>query len=156
MNLIKKIYTLCLALVLPFIFCACNKTNPPSNLSLYGVLIYQKTETNEAYENNKLNVEKLVTIKDSTISTNNTYLLYFNYDNNTNTNTTHILEDDTLSLEIFIETTEITTCLIYKDEDNNLYYLDTKTHTITNENTTIYNLTNHTIIVSKNLSYKKG
>lgn len=157
MNLLKKICTMCIVFVLPFITCSCNNSKPTNANSLFGILIYQKVPDNENYESNKDNIKNFASINDSTISTSNLYLLYFNYETPSNTNTTHVLDNNNkLSLEIYLETTEITACLIYKDKNNILSYSNFITTPITEENTTIYILDNLTITVSKNLSYKKG
>ena len=156
MNYIKKACVICLIFILPFITSACKNQQEQDNLTLYGILIYQKVPTNEDYESDKSKIKNLITIENSTISTNDLFLLYFNYNNQTNTNTTYALNENELNLEIYYETTEITSCLMYKDKNGNLQYSDFTTKSIDENDTIIHTLTNLTIVVSKSLSHKKG
>ncbi len=156
MNILKKICTLCFIFILPLTFCACNKTDLSENNSLYGVLIYQNIPGNENYETLKDDISSIITISNSTLSTTDISLLYFNCENFENTNTTYTLNNKTLNLEIYLETTEVSVCLIYKDKNDKLNFSNTITKSITKENTNIYELDNLTITASKNLTYKKG
>lgn len=156
MKLLKKVCSLCLIFILPFILCSCKNTKPSETKSLYGVLIYQDAPGNDTYQTDKNNIKTLISVNDSKFSTDNLFSLYFNCEDSTNTNTTHILNEDSLSLEIYLETTEISTCLIYKDKDGEISYSNFKTTTILENDTTIYSLNDFKIIASKNLSHKKG
>ena len=156
MKILKKICTLCLIFVLPIITCACKNTNNKNAKFLCGVLIYQNALGNQNYNSEKDNIKSLITINDSEISTTNEFVLYFNFNDSTNTNTTYTLSDNSLTLEIFLETTEITACLIYKDVDGNLSYSKQTTLSVDDSDLIIFESDTMSISVSKNLSYKKG
>ena len=135
------------------------------NISLFGILIYQNVSGNNNWDNlvsNPNEIKSLVSISNETVTTNETFLTYLNFSKGgINSNTNHIFNNtdtkNTLSLELFLETTEIISCLIYTDENNNIYFCNfIDTLQITNENILLYELDNINIYLSKNLSYKKG
>ena len=156
MKILKKVCTLCLIFVLPFITCSCKDTNNKNTKSLCGVLIYQNALGNQNYESEKDDIKSLISISDSKFSTTNEFLIYFNFNNSSNTNTTYALSNNSLVLEIFLETTEVTTCLIYKDTHGNLSYSKQKAQSVTDADLIIFESDTMSISISKNLSYKKG
>jgi hypothetical protein len=156
MKILKKIGLLCLVFILPLFTSACSKPTPPSTDTILGVLIYQNVPTNNDYETNKNNINSLVTVSNSTISTTDIHMLYFNTEDNSNSNTEYLFEDNLLFLEIFEETTEVSACLIYKDKNNNLYFSHQTIKTISADDITLFTLNNMSICISKDVSYKKG
>ena len=133
------------------------------SISLFGVLIYQNLPTNNDYMiDSKPDILKtLVSTDNLLLSTENIFMLYYNFTNNPNTNTTFNFENsqnkNSLCLEIFAETTNISTCLIFKDNDGSLYFCNFANKSVnSDEPQVLYNLDHLKISIAKNLSYKKG
>ena len=130
-------------------------------ISLLGILIYQNLPGNNDYLNNNTNLKTLVSITNSNFSTENIFTLYYNFTNNSNTNTLFYLSDsqykDILTLEIFSETTHISTCLVFNDNESTLYYCNFSSKIIdSNDTKLLYNLDDLVINTTKYLSYEKG
>lgn len=133
MNRIHRLINICLIFVFSItIFSGCSNNNPPNtqdttSQSFVGVLIYQNTPNNTNW-NNINDFESYVSSEisfENTITTSNNFLFYiFNNDSESfesNTRFYFIESSNALEfdIELLYETTEVFTCFIYKDSNNN-------------------------------------
>lgn len=181
MNKIYKLLNACLLFmfsIVTLVGCSTNNSTNSQNTtsqSFVGIVIYQNTPNNANW-NNIDNFENYILSEISfsnTIPTTNKFLFYiFNnsesFDSNTRFNSTTSSNTLEFDIELLYETTEVYTCFVYKDSDDNYSITSagfqnidfSKTNTLahtTKDNTTykLSSITNIKVNYSNNLSSTK-
>lgn len=128
--------------------------------NLFAVIVYQNTNNSEEWLNlleTPTELEKMITINTDNVTTSNTFLIYATFaDDKINSNTNSKTVNDsklTVYLELFLETTDVVSALVYKSENETLVF-ENYLNCSVDDCKVLYDLNDYQIILDKSLAFR--